>query len=57
MANNEQIRVFIDTSRVCFTCLNRETCYAANEMRAFCEYYRPAVRRMDEVRNSAKRKR
>ena len=48
MANNEQISVFIDTSRVCFTCLNREMCYAANELRSYCEYYIP-IRRMDEV--------
>ena len=48
MANNEQISVFIDTSRVCLACLNRETCYAANELRAYCEYYIP-IRKMDEA--------
>ena len=48
MANNEQISVFIDTSRVCFTCLNREMCYAANELRTYCEYYIP-IQKRDEV--------
>lgn len=48
-ANGRQITAFIENPRVCFNCVNTPTCIAANELRTFCEYHIPAVRRMDEV--------
>lgn len=48
-ANDRQITDSIENTRVCFNCVNRPTCIAANELRTFCEYHIPAVRRKDEV--------
>ena len=49
-ANDRQITDSIENTRVCFDCVNASTCIAANELRTFCEYHRPAVRRMAEVK-------
>ncbi len=51
-ANDRQITDFVDISRVCFNCVNASVCIAANELRTFCECYRPAVRKMDEVEDN-----